>query len=134
MEQSSRCLAQTFDQKGHQLCGVAERQLERLGTAVVVPHTEIDETAVEVPGSTKDPTLVVAEQDAAGRKLVHLSNAHGLIVDLWRRLSRRTSERSHAPDLPIGGVDGPALSGHSALPEIRSSTDEVASMPKVTIF
>ena len=88
MEQSSRGLAQTFDQKRHQLCGVAERQLERLGTAVVVPHTEIDEAAVEVPGGTKDSTLVVAEQNAAGRKLVDLSNAHGLIVDLWRKLSR----------------------------------------------
>lgn len=88
MKQSSRGLAQTFDQERHQLRGVAERQLKRLGTTVVLPHTEIDEAAVEVPGSTKDLTPVVAEQDTAGRKLVNLSDAHGHILDLWRRLSR----------------------------------------------
>ena len=88
MQQSRRGVAQALDEKRHQLGGVAEGEPERFGTPVVVPHAEVDEAAVEMPGSAKNSSLVIDEQDAAGRKFVHLSDAHGLILDLRRILSR----------------------------------------------
>ena len=88
MQQLRRGIAEALDEERHQLSGVAERETERFGASVEVPHTEIDEAALEVPGSAEDPPLVIAEQDAAGRKFVNVGDAHDVIVHPLPTLSR----------------------------------------------
>ena len=88
MQQPRRGIAEAFDEERHQLSRVAEREPERFRTSVEVPQTEIDEAAIEVPGSTKDPALVIAEQDATSGKFVHVSDAHDAMLHPRRTLSR----------------------------------------------
>ena len=88
MKQPRRGIAEALNEERHQLSGVAEREPERLRTSVEVPHTEIDEAAIEVPGSAQDTSLVIAEQDAARGKFVHVSDAHDAILHPRRTLSR----------------------------------------------